>query len=510
MLSTPHECSALVDLLPRVYNSESLFKLHLGSDVIVHNRIYECENQSIYVHDMTDQTPPPYQGTCDYLQTQSQTLTSMVVSFKLRFLCFSRFNSGSDRAYITIQGPRNLIFNMTTLLEILSLDQGISTVDEIDQAYRTKTFLALKNVDTNYEPFYAVADAYQILRNPALRTQYFELGDKRFFDKHYGYQFEDAVELLIASFGVDKVPFVQVNALAAIADCFKDHKKMHGELELTEEQLRVVRRPGWDAGRRIKQLLTQEDDGSRLALIPAVTELQRLIDNFEEKGTMQVQDELVNMFQMTFGLDWMNAVGAVFYARGRNQYNHCKRLINLKLRVRCMLEHASFAQVYVVRVERTWRDKKLSFDDQVNMFYLYSMLELLRRVRKALDKTIDLLFESHKQTISKRKERTVPAQRLRDMGEWMFDQETRTTSYYDHMMVSTLTYVTYMIIYVSYDSKKKYLKNYDYKFPGEAPGRSTTLVKILIDARDLLGEEAAQAASNSAAVSGACVAVSCC
>lgn len=387
---------------------------------------------------------------------------------------------------------------MSTLLEVLGLDNRGHSSSEIDQAYRNRTFVALGLLPSDSEPLYAVSDAYQVLRNPSHRAKYVELGDKRFFDQCRDIQYIDALDMLLGSFGVDRLQFLIPNipALSTIVSCHEEMKDVAtGPKDFSSRSLDVMRRPGWNQGKTKvdSQLNYKKGDYSRVTVMPQIRELQHLIDDYDgEKGNRQVQDKLADDFsKTTLGLDWMHVVGAVFYTRGSNQYNRCRKLINNRSNVECPVNRVAYARKYVVRARKFWSFAQKLYDDQVNLFYLACACSLMLEVKKALDKTIDCLFDAQKQQISKRKDRAIPAKRLADLGLWM-GQRNEVFITYDDVLASTITHAAYHVVYVVTKIEKPDLPDIRYSFPETPfPDRAKTLVKILMDiygAEDLSNE----------------------
>lgn len=377
---------------------------------------------------------------------------------------------------------------MSTLLEVLGLDNREHSPAEIDQAYRNRTFVALGLLASDSEPLYAVSDAYQVLRNPSHRAKYVELGDKRFFDQCRDIQYIDALDMLLGSFGVDRLQFLIPNipALSVIVSCYEEMKDVAtGPKEFSARSLEIMRRQGWNEG-RVKvesQLNYKKGDYSRVTVMPQIRELQHLIDDYDgEKGNRQVEEKLVEAFsKTTLGLDWMHVVGAVFYTRGTNQYNKCRKLINNRSNIECPVKRVGYARKYVVRAQTFWKFAHKSYDDQVNLFYLACACSLMLEAKKALDKTLDCLFDAQKQQISKRKDRAVPAKRLADLGTWMGQREEVFITY-DDVLASAITHAAYHVVYVVTKMEKPDLPDIKYSFPDtNFPDRSKTLVKILMD-----------------------------
>lgn len=379
---------------------------------------------------------------------------------------------------------------MSTLLEVLGLDNREHSPAQIDQAYRNRTFLALALLPSNPDPLYAVSDAYQVLRNPSHRAKYVELGDKRFFDLSRDIVYIDAVDMLLGSFGVDKLQFLvpDTPALSVLVSCYKEMKGVaEGVLDTSEQCLSIMNRPGWIEGRKkVENMLkSSKGDYSRATCIPQVRELQHLIDDYDgEKGNRMVHDKLVNAFQQTtLGLDWMHVLGAVFYTRGTNQYNKCRKLFNNRSDIQCSLKRVSYTRKYVIEAQKYWKKANKPYDDRVNMFYLACIYSLIAEVHKALDEMINYLFEHEKQSIAKRKDRSVPAKRLADIGTWM-TQRDEVFITYDDFLASAITFTAYHIVYVLPKVEKKDLPDVRYYFPERPQNRSKALLDITMDIHD--------------------------
>ncbi|KAG5356858.1 hypothetical protein CJU90_2210 [Yarrowia sp. C11] len=394
---------------------------------------------------------------------------------------------------------------MSTLLKVLGLANREHTPFQIDQAYRNRTFQVLALLPSDSEPFYAVSDAYQVLRNPSQRAKYVELGDKQFFDQCRDIQYIDAVDILLGSFGVDKLQFLvpDIPAFSIIVSSYKETKNnvVTGmvPLEISARSLDIMRRPGWIQGKaKVRSLLKQtRGDYSRVSVMPQMREMQHLIDDYNgEKGNRQVKDKLVYEFrQTTLGLDWMHVVATVFSTRGANQYNKCRKLINNRSDIECPTKGVAYMRKYVIRAQKFWKTARKSYDDQVNMFYLACACSLIMEVKQALDKTIDYLFDAQKQQIPKRKDRMVPAKRLADMGAWMGERDEVFITY-DDVLASAITHTAYHVVYVVTKLKKSDIYDIRYILPeSEFPERSRTLVKIALDvykAEDLSRRELAR------------------
>jgi hypothetical protein len=379
---------------------------------------------------------------------------------------------------------------MSTLLEVLGLDNREHSPFEIDQAYRNRTFLALGLLPSDSDPFYAVSDAYQVLRNPSHRAKYVKLGDKRFFDQCRNIQYIDAVDILLGSFGVDRLKFLVADmpAFSTIVNCFKEMKEIAvaaGPLDISNRSLDIMRRPGWTQGKaKVEyQFKCTKGDYSRVTVMPQMREMQHLLDEYDgEKGNRQVAEKLLDAFkQTTLGLDWMHVVAAVFRTRGTNQYNKCRKLINNRSNIECPIKRVAYMRKYVIRTQKFWKYANKSYDDQVNLFYLACACSLILEAKKALDKTIDYLFDAQKQQISKRKDRMVPAKRLADLGEWM-GQRDEVFITYDDVLASAITHTAYHVVYVVTKMEKVDLPDIRYSLPKtDFPDRSKTLVKMALD-----------------------------
>lgn len=368
---------------------------------------------------------------------------------------------------------------MTTLLQVLALKEA-SNPEEIAQAYRNQTFLALKTIDTDYERFYAVSDAFQALSNPSIRATYLQLGDKQFFELNDSVEYVDAVDLLLDSFGVSKVPFVTVPAFNIILKCFQPLDYIpRNKTGHVHPDYSPMRRPGWlDGKAKLEKMSSEKPDYGRANYIPHATSLQSYIDEYGEKA----QEKLTRRFQFALGLDWMHVLGAVLYARGETQYTKCRNLISTHRRVKCALgNHITYAKKLVRTVVELWARKNKPYKDQVNMFYLLCMFALIEEVQKALDNTVDYLFDVQKHNISKRKDRMEPAQHLADMGCWM-KKQTEFFVCYDDILATVMTFTAYHLVY---DDKTE-LDRIPYMFPSGYPERSKTLVKIALDVTDLV------------------------
>lgn len=390
---------------------------------------------------------------------------------------------------------------MSTPFHILGVNYE-STNDEINQTYRTLTFAALKNVLIDHEPFYAVSDAYQVLTNPTLRQMYLERGEDMFSDE---IGLVDAVDLLLAALGVHKIPFVTVPSFSIIMQCFKDkevRKIRVNQLVIPEEYLRVLRRPAWSQGiTKVEKLLRFKTVYSRLDHLPQVRQIQQMMDDYEHHGLYHVQEKLYHAFHFALGHDWMNTVGAVFVHKATQQRTKCRWCLNWRIAQKSELQHAEWAQEYIRRAQKLWRKRNLAYNDTANFFFLTCMLEIVREVERSLDKTLNLLFDGHKQTFPDRKLRQLQAQRLIDIGTLMYERDELITSPCDHMMAITLTVTAYHVIYVILKTKKRNLQDLQYTYPGIwFPDRHSTIIKIIEDARDLVGEERSETARQNAAL----------
>lgn len=393
--------------------------------------------------------------------------------------------------------------HMTTLLEVLGLEGKEYSPFEIDQSYRNQSLLALRGLKSDHEPFYAVSDAYQVLRNPSHRKRYVELGDKLFFDQYHGLKYIDAVDMILDSFGVNKLEAYvpEIPALSIIMGCCSELKQVGSgaTLNLSKHVLTTMRRPGWSDGQLKvqKQLGFTKGDYSRVKVIPQMRRLQELIDDYSsDKGAHVVNDKLIESFRpVTLGLDWMHVVGSALQTSGTNQYNKHRKLINNRSASEDPIRFIKDARKYVTRAQKFWQQKDLAYLDQVNMFYLACAFSLVMEVSKAVDKTIGHLFDAQKQQISKRKERAVPAKILADIGTWMVAREEVFITY-DDVLASAITHTAYYIIYVTTRVEKNSLTDIPYKYPdARFPDRSKTLVKIGIDVRkaeDLSASESFQ------------------
>lgn len=381
---------------------------------------------------------------------------------------------------------------MTALLQILNLPSTSCSTFEIDQAYRNQTFLALGGLKHDHEPLYAVSDAYQVMRNPQRRDRYLELGDKRFAEESRDDSYIDAVDLLLGSFGVNKLGLLvpEIPALSIIMASIK-LMKATVSLRVPKRALETARRPGWDTGKaKVAQCLGYtRGDYSRVKVMPQLRQLQDLIDDFGNgpEGARTVQNTLIEMFQgISLGLDWMHVVGTIIYVKGKNQYNKCRTLINMKRTHESSIDSLKDAREYVVRCQKLWFKRDLAYIDQVNMFYLVCAFSLFLEVARAMEQTVTHLFDAQKHQISKRKDRAAPAQKLADIGIWMFERDEDFITY-DDTLASAIIYAAYHLVYVASRSDKKNLTNVPYEFPSEIfPDRSRSLLKIGIDHREMM------------------------
>lgn len=369
----------------------------------------------------------------------------------------------------------------TLLLQVLGLEHA-SDPAEIVQAYRNQTFLALKSLESNYELLYAVSDAYQVLSNPVVRATYQDLGDKQFFELNHTIEYVDAVDLLLDSFGVSKVPFVTVPAFKVILQCLGSLEHLPADdTSHPQPDYALMRRSTWADGKAKLEKMAHGQDYSRASATPHVSELDLLLEEYDgEKGAAPVQDKLTNMFQIALGLDWMNVYGSIFYSRGTSQYNKCKSLINTHRSVKCPLDYHVSNAINLVEANRAvWSRTSKSYKDQVNMFYLVCMYSLINEVHKALDSTLDYLFDAQKQNISKRKDRKEPAQHLADLGTWMTDQKDVFVCYNDNL-ASAMTFTAY---HLAFDDKTK-LHDIPQMFPSDCPDLPKSLTKITLEVKD--------------------------
>lgn len=364
-----------------------------------------------------------------------------------------------------------------TLYQILGSPANAS-FERLAQGYRTSTFNALATYHINHEHLYAISDAFQTLTNSQLRENYLQIGDHVFDDVSYGKTFVDAVDFLLDSFGVRSLPFVNFSAFNVILSCLneKEIKKIAKiQLKIPEHTLSRMRRPEWRKRKNVNPL------GCSPAYYRCQSEkISHLMKAYQTLGGNHVISIITPSFQTSLGQDWINCLGCIFIHQGKAHKSKSQNGgINFRARQKSMVHKAKLSQEYIRRAMKLWRKGRICYDDEINFFYLFCILQLFVVAEKSINYTLNFMFKE----IQERYQRERPARILVEIGELMYGFDGEIRSDYDCVLADTLTVTSYHVLYEILETKKRNLSRLTYTYPVGV--RHQTIVKMMQDAEDL-------------------------
>ncbi|RDW28875.1 hypothetical protein B0I72DRAFT_135322 [Yarrowia lipolytica] len=354
---------------------------------------------------------------------------------------------------------------MLVLYEILNVPVNAGGFD-ISQAYRTRCLQLIKLLGKSdaYLSFYAVSDAYQILRVPQYRNNYLACGDDPKFFAAFEPRFIDAIDLFTSLFGLPQMEPLVCNAstknLSAQSAVFqtvtKIEKELYGKQKsntklvlVKDKHVKMLRRMGWDKNKVNEMLKGKKNANSQDALQASVSFYNSLIDadfasdvdsdDFSQVFTSNFQQQLAPFRELPFGADYCKALGSAFMTISQSfkeklEHSRLSSMFGGLDTDSWKKQHAELAmrlgeaRDLCLHAAAYWRDKHISGTDQVNLCYAACVYQIILNifVRDAVIIAHDCLERK-----GNRKAKLQRAKRLWAIGNWMVSAPGTPVPYED-------------------------------------------------------------------------------
>lgn len=355
------------------------------------------------------------------------------------------------------------------LYQVLAIEEE-ATMFQIEQAYRTRSLQFLTTLlGNNYDYFYSISDAFQILRKH--REFYETSGDSPEFFENMGPQLQDAVDFFVQCFGVPQleiftgpVPILYwIQELRRHFPFTETYTHITNE-GITEKTMDYMRRDGWagnetlqrekdrshqfditgtveirDAAQLIvQQLLDVDLEGDDNIKLQKAGKLEQVTGVFPTPGfapafTAALPAKLKPYFRIPFAVDVLKALGTIFMLRAEGyaaKYRgkmFASMVTNKSVKTTTsVLEKLVWSKNRIHCINRYFRSIGGSIDDQVNLIYTEFFYQLMREVCLAANLTVTEIFEGEWAAKEDKKDKMVRSYRLWEVGNYLSVEATRT------------------------------------------------------------------------------------
>ncbi|AOW04588.1 hypothetical protein B0I72DRAFT_142047 [Yarrowia lipolytica] len=357
------------------------------------------------------------------------------------------------------------------LYQVLDVQED-ATIGQIEQAYRTRSLQFLTTLlGNNYDYFYSVSDAFQILRKH--REFYETSGDSPEFFARVGPELQDAVDFFVQCFGVPQleiftgpVPILywiqELRRSFPFTDTY-NHITTEG---ITDKTMELMRRNAWqgnetlqkeknrshefditgainvqDAAQLIvQQLLDVDLEGDDNIKLQKAGKLEQETGVFPTEGfSPQFTDSIVKKlkpyFRIPFAVDVLKALGTIFMVRAEGYAAKYRGKLFSSVvsnksanNASSLIEKIVWSKNRLHAISKYFKQIGGSIDDQVNIIYTEFFYQLVREVCLAANLTVSEIFEGEWAAKEDKKDKMVRAYRIWEIGNFLCIEATRTAA----------------------------------------------------------------------------------
>lgn len=357
------------------------------------------------------------------------------------------------------------------LYQVLDVQED-ATWPQIEQAYRTRSLQFLTTLlGTNYEYFYSISDAFQILRK---HQEFYETsGDSPEFFEKVAPELQDAVDFFVQCFGVPQleiftgpVPILywiqELRRSFPFTDTYT-HITTEG---ITDKTMDLMRRDAWEGNDTLRkekarshefdisgainvqdaaQLIVQQlldvdlegDDNIKLQKAGKLEQEAGVFptEGFSKEFTDSIVKKLKPYFRIPFAVDVLKALGTIFMVRAegfaakyRGKMFAGKVSSKSSSAASSLIEKITYSKNRVHTITKYFKQIGGSIDDQVNLIYTEFFYMLVREVCLSANLIVSEIFEGDWAVKEEKKDKMVRAYRIWEVGNFLCIEATRTAA----------------------------------------------------------------------------------